>query len=461
MSSMGMRTIGLPSSYAAPGDLDISAKPSFIVAVVLLITLGYTMPLTGGWTLSLTEHYGFEDRLEAYAAEGTLTRQLALGSLGLFGLAAVIWPGGRRLRIAGPMGVLAVGYVVWCGVSSVWADVPMMSFRRVAALLCESALALSLAKRTSSRQFVWIAFSCTLTWMTLGLLAEFSLGTFRPWAWGYRFSGIFHPNRMSVNCAVLVLASMYLYVTENYQRRWLLAVAGVAFVMVILAASRSAFGAMLLAAGIVWAVTAPPRRVFIAGLSGVWLVALAVLLMAILQIAVTDDAVSMGRAEHENSSLTGRVPLWEDLLHYIGQRPFVGHGYNSFWTVDHIREISDEQSWSISTAHSSYLDLLLNVGIVGAFFSLSTLLLGVIRSTRLARRMPGAGYGFIAAVIIYGLSAGFFETTFGMSWFFQIFVISSVCYLAFVDPDAPSPVTTPDVASRFLSRPAFGGRITL
>ncbi len=458
MSSISMRTAELPTLHAASSGLGISAKPGFIVAVVLLVTLGYTMPLTEGWRLSLTEHYGFDERLEAYASEGTLMRQLAIGSLGLFGLAAIFWPGGRRLRIAGPMGLLAVGYVVWCGTSSLWADQPMMSFRRFAALLCEASLALALVKHTSSRQFAWVVLSCTLTWMTLGLVAELSLGTFRPWAWGYRFAGIFHPNRMSVNCAVLVLASMYLYFTDQYRRRWLLGVAGLAFVMVLLAASRSALGAMVLAAAVVWALTAPRRRVLVGALGGVWLVALTVLLMAILQVSVTGDAVSLGRVENETSSLTGRLPLWEDLLRYVGQRPFIGHGYNSFWTVDHIRDVSDEQSWAISTAHSSYLDLLLNVGIIGTFLCLSTLSLGFLRAIRLSRKMPGMGYGFIAATILYGLSAGFFETTFGMSWFFQIFILSSVCYLAFVDPDAPVPDATPEVASRFPSRPVLGVR---
>jgi exopolysaccharide production protein ExoQ len=459
MSSMSISTVQLPTSHAASGGLGATAKPSFIVAIVLLVTLGYTTPLTEGWTLSLTEHYGFDERLETYAAEGTLLRQLALGSLGLFGLAAVVLPGGRRLRIAGPMGLLAVSYLAWCGASSLWADEPTISFRRFAALLCEAVAALAVAKRTSARQFAWIVVSCTLTWMTLGILAELSLGTMRPWLSGYRFSGIFHPNRMSVNCSVLVLSSMYLYVTGQYQRKWLLGVAALAFAMVLLAASRSALGAMIVAAAVVWALTAPRRHVFVGALSGFWLAALGVLLMGILQVSVTGDSISLGRADNDPSSLTGRLPLWEDLFHYIGQRPFIGHGYNSFWTVDHIREISDVQSWSISTAHSTYLDLLLNVGIVGAFLCLSTLLLALLRAIRLGQKIPGAGYGFIAATILYGLTAGFFETTFGMSWFWQFFVLSSVSYMAFVDVDSPRSDVTPEVASRFPSRPVLGDRI--
>jgi oligosaccharide repeat unit polymerase len=456
MSLMSMQTVELPAGYATSSTLGVSAKPSFIIAIVLLVTLGYTVPLSEGWKLSLTEHYGFDEKLESYATEGTLLRQVALGTLGLFGFAAVLWPGGRKLRIAGPLGMLALGYVVWCGASSLWAGNTMMSFRRFVSLLCEAMAALAVAKRTSPKQFVWIVFSCTLIWMSTGILAELSLGTMRPWQWGYRFAGIFHPNRMSVCCAALVLSSLYLYVSDGCRRQWLLGISALAFVMVVLAASRSALGALIVATAGVWALTVPKRKAFVGGLTAVWLLACGVFLMGILQVELSEDSVSMGRADNEPSSLSGRVPLWENLLQYISERPLVGHGYNSFWTVDHIREVSDVQEWSISTAHSSYLDLLLNIGAVGAFFCLASIVAAFFLAIRLERRRPGGGYGLIAAVLLYGLAAGLFETTFGMSWFWQFFVLASVCYMAFVDPDALEPDTAPEVAPRFPSRPVLG-----
>src|SRR5207237_462568 len=122
-----------------------------------------------------------------------------------------------------------------------------------------------------------------------------------------------------------------------------------------------------------------------------------------------DSVVAMGRTD-DTSSLTGRGPLWQELLEdYVPQRALAGFGYGAFWSADHIAELSKSQSWAIQSTHSSYIDLLLNVGIIGAVLCLSAMVWACVRALLLERRERRAGYGFIAMIVAYGLADGLGE----------------------------------------------------
>ena len=39
-------------------------------------------------------------------------------------------------------------------------------------------------------------------------------------------------------------------------------------------------------------------------------------------------------------SLTGRMPIWTELMRYVDRRPLTGYGYESFWTAENIEDLS-------------------------------------------------------------------------------------------------------------------------
>lgn len=67
-----------------------------------------------------------------------------------------------------------------------------------------------------------------------------------------------------------------------------------------------------------------------------------------------DISGSMGRSE----TLTGRTDIWAYLVPLAEEKLFLGHGFGGFWT-DEIREKTS------SHAHNGYLDLILNIGLLG------------------------------------------------------------------------------------------------
>jgi len=116
-----------------------------------------------------------------------------------------------------------------------------------------------------------------------------------------------------------------------------------------------------------------------------------------------------------------------------------GYGFNAFWTGDRIADISAAQGWTLSSAHNSYIDLLLNVGLIGAVLCLASMV-GVLRiAARLEARYAGVGYGFFGMLVVFALASGTLETTVGLTWYLSIFGICGACFVVtFVEPKTVS-----------------------
>lgn len=78
--------------------------------------------------------------------------------------------------------------------------------------------------------------------------------------------------------------------------------------------------------------------------------------------------------------LTNRIPMWEHLLSLV-VNPLVGSGYESFWLGE--RLIIIQQRWGkLIQAHNGYLEMYLNMGIIGVLFIISWIVSGLMSVTR-------------------------------------------------------------------------------
>lgn len=428
----------------------------FLGLAILLIAVAFIMPLDVAWKHSTFDDYVDPDATEVNASAGNWTRQVTMGSLGVFGLLSLLLPGGRKLRCESLTALLCLGYLGWCLLTCLWAEDASFAFKRWGVLICEVLMGLGLAKRAAPRQFVWVIWFCTLAWMGLGIVAEVSQSTFRPWAAGYRFAGVFHPNEMGGVCAALTMASLYLARSSGVRNRLILAVAGVSFALLVLSGSRGSLGALVVAYAAMWLLMTPGPVFVIRSFAAVIVASLTLLLAGLGVFRFTEDSVTMGRQDNEVGSLTGRVPLWEELLGFVGDRPLEGYGFNAFWSGDRIADISYSQGWTLSTAHNTYIDLLLNVGLIGAVLCLAAMAGVMYNAARLEARLPGSGYGFVAMLVIFALANGFLETTVGITWFLSVFGICGACYIAaYAEPESarvPAPEDAP------LAWPTFSRR---
>lgn len=91
-------------------------------------------------------------------------------------------------------------------------------------------------------------------------------------------------------------------------------------------------------------------------------------------------------------SLTGRVPLWEDLLVVLADRPILGYGYDAAFGgyFSPVHDVWIQNPWDPSHAHNAVLQIWLDIGVIGVLLFLVLYFRSVNRAVRVASSMNGA-----------------------------------------------------------------------
>jgi O-antigen ligase len=118
-----------------------------------------------------------------------------------------------------------------------------------------------------------------------------------------------------------------------------------------------------------------------------------------------------------DTTLTTRVPMWQGLADMAGD-PIVGFGYESFWLGDRLRSLWDEYG-RLNQAHNGYLEVYLNLGLVG----LALLGMAVVVGFRRISRALWTDYSaavlrlcLLTVVVVYNWTEATFYGTSNM-WF--------------------------------------------
>jgi O-antigen ligase len=351
------------------------------------------------------------EEIQQGVAGGSTQRQAAYLCVGALGLVLTCRRGGRPVALSDPLLLALLILSIWSALSIAWSDDCYLTFKRVVELGCCLAAALGLARQASLRDLHYMTVALLLVYTVLGLLAEGALGTFQPWVQDYRFAGTMHPNAQGLNIAALILGLVLLLGAGRDNRLWIV-LAAAAAVLLLLTRSRSAvFGLAAAFAALGWLKMSPRGRTLAATAAG-GLVAATLLVWAVCGVSLVSpasDALLLGRTE-DAETLSGRLPLWTELLGYARQRPWAGYGYDSFWTPPRIEDVSAACEWTIHVAHSAYLETLLSLGLVGTVLLAFIVMLSL---RRLATSWLSSGepaYGFFFALLVLGLVKGIFES---------------------------------------------------
>jgi len=105
----------------------------------------------------------------------------------------------------------------------------------------------------------------------------------------------------------------------------------------------------------------------------------------------TANIALLARWLNKDITLTGRVPLWENLIPIALQKPFLGHGYgatfNGFFSPVH--EVWIQNRWNPSHAHNALLQIWLEIGIFGVLLYMTVYLRSIRNATRIVAIVPG------------------------------------------------------------------------
>jgi exopolysaccharide production protein ExoQ len=136
---------------------------------------------------------------------------------------------------------------------------------------------------------------------------------------------------------------------------------------------------------------------------------------------------AMGR----NSDL-GRTQLWQEVIP-LAPNVLVGAGFESFWMGTRLTQIQAANPGNpLNEAHNGYIELYLNLGVVGLCLMALILVTGYGRAIHVFRNVDRSFGGLLVAYVVSGTiysitEAGF--RTMDPNWIFMLFAIisASVC----------------------------------
>lgn len=343
------------------------------------------------------------DKFVDEQASGSLQRQLAILSYAAVGGAAMLLLRSPKWEISS-LGLASLMLLLfWAATTTLFADEPGVSIRRLIAAGLVLVGSIGFARLLRPHEIISVAL-ITLTLFVSASLAIDILAGGRPWAGGERFAGTMHPNTLAMYCGTLCLAAATQPV--GFGSRWIprsLLIFGL--VAMVLTRSRTGLVAVVLSLIIAWVVRLEARTRWVAVAFVVSFAAFAVVALASMnsgQRFQLRNTVLMGRTE-QAGSLTGRVPLWEELAGYVRQRPLVGYGYEGFWTPRRMDLVLKSQGWALQSAHNAYLEVTLQMGLIGLTFVLAFVGSSLIRLQGAFELTRNPGYAFAIGVIFLGL----------------------------------------------------------
>ena len=119
----------------------------------------------------------------------------------------------------------------------------------------------------------------------------------------------------------------------------------------------------------------------------------------------------------------------------------LGYGYLAFWDAKKVEYLSETFSWEIPHGHNMYLDITIDVGIIGAILFVSMLVCALVAAARLYTKTGRVEYAIVAGIFICAMINGAGESLFKLPGF-PLFVLVATFIALLHEPDELQPVET-------------------
>jgi O-antigen ligase len=276
------------------------------------------------------------------------------------------WRSTLRAVLCSPLLVALVGLAA---ASVFWSADPSATSRRVVALAFTSFGGVALAARFDwarlagvfATAFAVLAGASLLLGLLvpdLGRMTELFVGAWRG-VW-------FEKNAFGGNMALAFTVFGAAAVLNPERRRLWSGFAALAVLLVLLSTSKTSLlslGLGAVALAFVGLVKRGPATAVVTVWSGVTVLALVAGVLAFASDAVF---AALGK----DATLTGRTEIWSAVGRRIEERPWFGWGYGSIWDSKDIwnpyAKITHDAGFPAHHAHSSWVEMALNLGLTGA-----------------------------------------------------------------------------------------------
>lgn len=218
----------------------------------------------------------------------------------------------------------------------------------------------------------------------------------------------------------------FLFLMDKPMRKlWGFGVA-ISVLMVLMSTSKTSLLGLLLGFGIL-AAALWMKRGRVTALTLTWLgVVIGGTLLGILMFAPEIIFGLLGR----DPSLTGRTDIWAQLAQDISERPALGYGYGSYWALDSepaywLRETLE---WEAPTAHNSWLEVAIALGLTGLAFLLLDFAVTIWRALRTSidTWMGVFALGVCAQFVLFSISESIALTQNSLVWLTYVIIAAKL-----------------------------------
>jgi O-antigen ligase len=349
--------------------------------------------------------------------------------------------------------------------SAMWSDYPGITLRRSGTAITTAMWGAYLASRFSMRDIViliaesiGIIAVCSLIAATL--FPDFGVNevlTSDPGGIPGWKGMVSDKNSLGIVMATGTVTMLYLVISPGLSRRqkrlWL---AGMLLCgsLLYLSQSRTSWVAAMAGVGTCFVARAMYRRpaVGIVILAWVLLLALPALLFVMRDLSVLTSLLG------KDSTLSGRVDLWNIVLPYGHERPWLGYGYGAFWIEDSPRT---QEIWRALNsyhpphAHNGWIETYLELGLVGCFVVAVQLMQMLGNATRASNLGRDIDAPYMVLVVVMMLIFNMVEADLirAPALFWPFLIIGPVAMTKVMRQKPRDALAGPDIRSGFSTPP--------
>ena len=308
---------------------------------------------------------------------------------------------------------LATPLLLWpllAGLSYFWSDLPGHSLRTTVQLGMTVLISIYIGARFSLFDLVRALFVVLVVTGLLSLVAILAQSSF-----AYDLNGVArgifpHKNVLGGRMVLLLICCLLLF-TAGWHRAVVSAAAAISVTLIAYSESGTAIVMTLGLAGLAPVLltrhAAAPLRLlaYLAALLAISLAAWSLLAFGLDPVAMALQALG------KESTLTGRSLLWDFASGLIEARPLLGSGFDAFWNGGDGsagRFVQYALQQDVMNFHNSYLDIAVQLGLVGLLVAAVFLVLFAWRALALLyidrRAITAFPALFLAFVTVYSLS---------------------------------------------------------
>lgn len=361
-------------------------------------------------------------------AAGSLNQKIYFGLL--IAVLPILYLRRQAVFILVKRNLWLIGIVLFCWLSLAWSIAPDVALKRAARLSIIIVIVVALVAALPSKK-VWIGVNLFV--FGLFILADVAVAPL-PLAWdsGGAFVGIHAHKNLAGNFALI--GAILFFFALFMAKRWSQVIARAGFLLaslliLLISDSKTSFAVVPMVVPIAFFLEAGLHRGRMALFYGLCLLGVGVAAVGLVFVLVGPS--NLVEIAYGDRTLTGRTDIWQFMLGYIRERPLLGYGYGSFWSIglDGPQRTGDELIQKINQAHNGYIDVIATLGYAGFVVLVGLLVqpfVNLFRAARRHRRLNrniGPFIAFLFAALVHNSTESSFLLSDHPTWLYTVFAV--------------------------------------